>query len=124
LIILAGSTRPLEDLIIEQTRYLLSLNGSMGANEEAKLGEVESAVAKVKKLTPANSGSAELLFGAPPADWLVLRSHDPLAIAETLTLPLLILQGGRDYQVTEVDFNRWKSQFGKRSNVTFKLYPH
>ena len=64
-----------------------------------------------------------MLLHAPPAYWLDLRQHDPLTIAKELKQPLLILQGGRDYQVTEVDFNHWKEALVARSNVTFKLYP-
>lgn len=37
--------------------------------------------------------------------------------------PLLILQGGRDYQVTEADFDGWKKGLGSRADVTYKLYP-
>jgi alpha-beta hydrolase superfamily lysophospholipase len=41
----------------------------------------------------------------------------------TLKLPLLILQGGRDFQVTEADFDRWQKALGSHPGVTFKLYP-
>ena len=123
LIILAGATRPLEDLMVEQTRYLISLNGQPSAESRAKLDELLAEVAKVKKLTPADSFSTALLLHAPPAYWLDLREHDTLTIAKELKPPLLILQGGRDYQVTEVDFNCWKESLVARSNVTFKLYP-
>ena len=60
---------------------------------------------------------------APPQYWLDLREHDPLAAAKTLKQPLLILQGGRDYQVTEADFDGWKKALGSQPAVTFKLYP-
>lgn len=36
---------------------------------------------------------------------------------------MLILQGGRDYQVTEADFDGWKKGLGSRADVTYKLYP-
>ncbi len=123
LIILAGATRPLEDLMVEQTRYLISLKGPPSAEGRANLDELLAEVAKVKKLIPADAASTALLLHAPPAYWLDLRQHDPLTIAKELKQPLLILQGGRDYQVTEVDFNHWKEALVARSNVTFKLYP-
>ena len=123
IIIMAGATRPLEDLMVEQTRYLLSLNGKPSGEDQVKLNEILVAAAKVKRLTAADASSPALLFNAPPAYWLDLREHDTLAIVKGLKQPLLILQGGRDYQVTEVDFNRWKEALGARPNVTFKLYP-
>jgi fermentation-respiration switch protein FrsA (DUF1100 family) len=37
---------------------------------------------------------------------------------------MLILQGGRDYQVlAEKDFTGWQAALQGRSNVVFKLYP-
>lgn len=124
LIIMAGSTRPLEDLIVEQTRYLLSLKGDDSAEGLAKLAELQESRARVKKLSAADITSTNILMGAPPAYWLDLREHDTLAIAKALKQPLLILQGGRDYQVTEVDFERWKEALKGQPGVTFKLYPN
>jgi uncharacterized protein len=123
LVLLAGSTRPLEDLVIEQTRYLLSLQGKASSEAEAKLAEIETLMAKVKKLTAADAVSSERFLGACPAYWLDLRSYDQVATAKALTQPLLILQGARDYQVTEVDFDGWKKGLASRANVTCKLYP-
>jgi dienelactone hydrolase len=123
LILLAGSTRPFEEIIIEQTRYLISVNGAPSAEGEAYLAKVQSDVARLKKLTAADVSSPVVLFGAQPVYWLDLRSYDPLGVAKRLKQPLLILQGGRDYQVTQVDFNRWKEALGSQPNVTFKFYP-
>jgi dienelactone hydrolase len=121
LIIMAGATRPLEDLMVEQTRYLLSLNPS--AQAQATLNELLADVAKVKKLTAADASSSASILHAPPGYWLDLREHDPLTAARTLRQPLLILQGGRDYQVTDADFAGWKKALASRPSVTFKLYP-
>jgi hypothetical protein len=123
LIVLAAPTRPLEDLIAEQTRYLMTLNGTPSAEEKEKLDELLSEVAKIKKLTPEDASSSKMILGAPPKYWLDMREHDPLTAAETLSQPLLILQGGRDYQVTETDFSAWKKGLGSKANVTFKWYP-
>jgi hypothetical protein len=123
LIILAGATRPLEDLMIEQTRYLLSLDGKVSAQAQGKLDELLAETAKVKRLSATDAASSTLLLGAPPQYWLDLREHDPLAAARTLKQPLLILQGGRDYQVTELDFDGWRKALASRPNVAFKMYP-
>jgi dienelactone hydrolase len=124
LIILAGClARPLEDAWIEQGRYLFSLKEKPSAADEAWLADLESTMAKVKQLTAADASSPTLLKGVPPAYYLDLRQHDPLTIAKRLKQPLLILQGGRDYQTGQVDFERWKVVFRDQSNVTFKLYP-
>jgi hypothetical protein len=36
---------------------------------------------------------------------------------------MLILQGGRDYQVTKDDFENWKKALGDRKDVEFRFYP-
>jgi dienelactone hydrolase len=123
IVILAGSTRPLDTLIIEQTRYLTSLQGKPSPEAEAKLAETEALMAKVRKLTAADASSAEMIFGAGAAYWLALRSYDQVATAKALEQPILILQGARDYQVTEADLEGWKKGLGSRANVTYKLYP-
>lgn len=122
LIILAGSTRPIEDLVLEQTRYILSLDGELSADDKTKLAELHAQVDRVKNIT--NASPATPVLGAPPAYWLDLRQYNAPATAATLTQPIFIAQGGRDYQITQTDFNGWKNALNARSNVTFKLYPN
>ena len=64
-----------------------------------------------------------MLFNAYPHYWLALRGYNPPAVAATLHMPLLILQGERDYQVSMVDFANWKAALGGRKDVTLKSYP-
>ena len=123
LIIMAGATRPLEDLVVEQTRYLLSLKGEPSPAEQDQLRGLESAAARIKKLTSADGSSSTNLLGAPAGYWLDLRAYNPVQEAKALKQPLLILQGGRDYQVTQTDFNQWKEALGTSPTVAFELYP-
>jgi alpha-beta hydrolase superfamily lysophospholipase len=123
LILLAGATRPLEDLMLEQTRYILSLDGKMSAEAETKLAQLERDVAKVKRLNEHDAAQGTHVLGAPAKYWLDLREYDPAATARRLKLPMLILQGQRDYQVGLADFENWKKALGASANVTFKLYP-
>ena len=109
--------------MLEQTRYILSLEGKPSAEAEAKLAEMEAGVKKVKSLTPTNAADATLVLGAPAKYWLDLRSYNPPTTIRGLKLPMLILQGQRDYQVTLADFNGWKNALSSSTNVTFKLYP-
>ncbi len=117
LIILAGPTRHLEDLILNQSRYLATLSD---LNQSAQLAELERQVMKVKTLT---MNDTEFVFGAPKAYWVDLSTYDPVETAELLDVPMLILQGERDYQVTMIDFARWNNTFSKNPLVTLKTYP-
>ncbi len=122
-IIMAGTTRPIEDLIVEQMTYIYSLDGQMTPEKQAKLDEFKAQAAKVKALKPTDASSDEFLLGVAPKYWLDLRGYDPAAAARRLRQPMLILQGGRDYQVTLTDFDNWKKVLSGRSNIEFKLYP-
>jgi dienelactone hydrolase len=123
-IILAGLTRPLEDTILRQMNYLYGLGGGAVTDEDKKrLDGIKDAVAKVKALTDADRSSTAKLLGAMPAYWLDLRGYNPPELARSVSKPLLILQGSRDYQVTMEDFENWKAALGSRRDVEFKLYP-
>lgn len=122
-IVLAGSTRPLEDMILEQMRYIFSLDGKLSDEEKAQLDEIKRQGEQIKNLKPSDAQSAKLLLGAPASYWLDLRGYDPTQAAKLLKRPMLILQGERDYQVTMEDFARWKAALGSQPNVTFKSYP-
>lgn len=120
LILLAGPSRPLEDLIVEQFLYLAELG-------EVPLRAVEAIkeqVARVKdpKLSP-DTPAADLPLGLPASYWLSLRECEPTRIALKLSMPMLLLQGERDYQVTMADFAGWKKLLAERKNAELKSYP-
>jgi dienelactone hydrolase len=125
-IAMAGITRPLEDVVLEQVEYLIPLQS--GQSEEArkegqkKLEEIRRDVAALKALKPGQEDGPTLL-GMPPHYLLALRGYDPAAVAASLHVPLLILQGERDYQVSMVDFAGWKAALGGRKDVELKSYP-
>jgi dienelactone hydrolase len=122
-IIMAGTTRPLEDVILEQSNYIFSLDGQISDDEKKQLEELKAQIAKVKDPNLSKSdSSATLPLGLPASYWLDLRGYNPAETAKELKQPMLILQGGRDYQVTTVDFDNWKKALSSRKNVTFKFY--
>jgi len=123
MILLAGNTRPLEDLVLEQMTYILSLDG-LSAEDSASLENIRRKTALVKsKSLRADTPRRELPLQLNASYWLDLRNYDPVATAEKLNKPMLIMQGGRDYQVTKEDFEGWKKGLENRENVTFRFYP-
>lgn len=122
---LAGSTRPLEDIILDQVQYVMSLSGKeASAKEQKQLKELEQQVAKAKSPTLSEkTPRSELPLGIPARYWLDLRDYDPAKAAADLHKPMLFLQGERDYQVTMEDFAGWKRAVGSRKDVRFIAYP-
>jgi uncharacterized protein len=123
IILLAANARPLEDLIVDQTNYILSLDSLTGAEKE-QLHILEMQVAKVKSNTlTIQTVASELPLGVHANYWMVLNKYHPLETVKKLKSRILILQGERDYQVTMIDYALWKKELSDNKNASFKSYP-
>jgi uncharacterized protein len=124
LIVMAGTTRPFEDVLLEQIMYVASLGGPMTDETKKEVDNYKQQIAIVKSLTPSTKSSASsLIIGVPASYWLDIRGYVPAEMAKSLKQSMLILQGARDYQSTTADFKIWKDALGSRTDVTLKLYP-
>ncbi|MDI6779562.1 MAG: DUF3887 domain-containing protein [Bacteroidota bacterium] len=122
IIMLAAPARRLEDLVIEQIEYIYSLKTDLTDDERKFLTEIKLKVDSLKNKTlPPTSN----LIGGPASYFYDLAKINQDETARNISIPMLFLQGGRDYQVTELhDFIVWEEQLENKSNVTFKLFPH
>ena len=123
IIMLAAPARKLLAVIREQTReqgQRLGLpKGQTQASEKVLVAEQKL----LDKADPKHSPEGSF-GGAPQSWWLSLHDYDQVATAKTLSMPILILQGGGDFQVSpKNDFDAWKRALAGRPNVTFHLYP-
>ena len=50
-------------------------------------------------------------------------AYNSVETAKKLKLPILILQGERDYQVTMEDYGNWRMGLIRNKNAQFKSYP-
>ncbi len=119
LIVLAGLMRKLSDTILEQSKYLASLDGS---NNEKKAEQINAIAQQVKRIQDLDFREGEIILGAGKAYWQDLNAYDTVITAKSLTIPMLILQGERDYQVTMEDFTGWANGLKGMNNVTLKSY--
>ncbi len=121
LILLAAPSRPLLDILIEQNRRLAILNdGTVSDSENSaiqRLVDSVSAVRNGRKMTAAQSP-----MGLAPTYWRSVEAVDAVAEAKAIAQPILILQGARDIQVVDADWQGWKAAFHDTPRVTFKLY--
>ncbi|HXP50595.1 MAG TPA: dienelactone hydrolase family protein, partial [Bacteroidia bacterium] len=70
-----------------------------------------------------NTPDSLLPYGVAAPYWIDINHYNQIKMAQELTMPVLLMQGERDYQVTMVDYNLWKEKLGSKKNVTFKSYP-
>ena len=85
--------------MIEQVEYMASIAPDPAGQQMTIATIRQQAARMMDPALPLNTPASELL-GAPAAYWKDLNAYKPVAVAATLTVPLLVLQGERDYQVT------------------------
>jgi dienelactone hydrolase len=118
IIAMAGCSRPLVDVVEDQFEYLFAVDGTITREERAQLDQAKADLAKVR----AGNTEGKPILGLPRKYLAMMNNYDPVAAAKTLDLPILIVQGGRDYQVTMKDWRAWRSGLDGRTNVRFKAF--
>ncbi|MGA7623293.1 MAG: alpha/beta fold hydrolase [Candidatus Acidiferrales bacterium] len=121
---LGANTRPIEQVALDQIHYLASANGKPSEDEQKRITAVEESVKQIES-PDLKADDTVPFIGATTygAYWLDLRQYDPLKTAEKLKIPISIMQGGRDYQVTPANFEAWSAPLAKRNNVTLRIFP-
>lgn len=125
-VILAGSTRSLEDSMLAQLTYFATLQPN-----EPKLKQAVDDAKRFKTtvesptLKPTDPVAVPLVQQSiPGAYFLDVRGYHPEQVAAQLAIPILVLQGESDYQVTLADdFPAWKKSLASKKNVTLRTYP-
>jgi dienelactone hydrolase len=120
ILLLAASCRPVQETLREQLSHVKSVD-PIQAEEVGKLQkELESAFSRIKAGTARDD---EIVMGAPVSYWKSWLNVDPARLVGSLKgLPVLVLQGGRDYQSTDVDFEGFRTALRGRPNTAFHLY--
>jgi uncharacterized protein len=103
----------------------LSAGGTPSPADQKQLAAVEESARKIESPDLKPGDTIAVPGGVMPASyWLDLRNYHPLAVAGELKIPMLILQGGRDFQVpSATNFAQWQESLAGHKNVTLKLYP-
>ena len=121
LAMLAAPARPLLDLLLEQNRYLVGLDGTVDPAEQAHLTRLQAQVDAVR-----GDGAVALAdspMGLPANYWRTFETVDPVADARATDVPLLLLQGGRDIQVVDADWRLWQAAFANDPRASLHHYP-
>jgi dipeptidyl aminopeptidase/acylaminoacyl peptidase len=105
-VIMAGSPRSLLDIIYDQNMYFISLADE--SERDALTRQVED---------------AKPYFGLPQGYIDEMDAHPVSGYLAATDKPYLILQGGKDFQVSpEKDFGAYKQLVGDKDNFEFRLY--
>ena len=124
IVIMAGATTStFADIIERQIAYLAALPPADTAGLGAMRQFLGPAVPALRKLTAADTATAMMISLAPASYWYSLMSYDMAAASREVRVPMLVLQGGRDYQMTVADLEAWKAAVGPKGGVTVRIYP-
>ncbi|MEP6906830.1 MAG: alpha/beta fold hydrolase, partial [Pseudoxanthomonas sp.] len=121
LVMLAAPARSLLSILPEQNRYLLNADGHIDAQEQQFLQDLQQKIARVRSTVEVADKDTPL--GLPAHYWRAFEQVDPINDAAELAVPMLFLQGGRDFQVIDTDWQLWRKAFASAPRATFKHYP-
>ncbi|GAB4531443.1 MAG: hypothetical protein OHK0046_52230 [Anaerolineae bacterium] len=127
-VILAGNAQYFGELLLEQATYLNEFwsNEEDSPNRAAALQQLAQTEALAEDLLAAREGGelSDIFADETQATyWGSYVDYDQTAVAQGLELPMLILQGERDYQVTMEEYTLWQAALEGQDNVTFMSYP-
>ncbi|HEX5662085.1 MAG TPA: alpha/beta fold hydrolase [Xanthomonadaceae bacterium] len=121
LVLFAAPARPLLDILIEQNVRMAVLGD--GKTSDAERAAIERLKLQVQTARKDGDAAADALpMGLPASYWRSTDAVDPVVEAREAKLPMLVLQGARDIQVVDADWQRWRAGFHDDPKVAFKLY--
>ena len=128
IIIMAGSPRKLEELMMDQNEDVLnSLNWMLRLIAKKQIAKLTSKFHLIYSLTDDEAKST-LVLGKYVRAFYFKEMGEHQAIQYLLSephKPVLIMQGGKDFQVSvQKDFNAYQTLLSEIPNITYKLYPN
>ena len=124
LILLAGSPRKLEDILLYQTRETLSLSGKLVRFIlEKQIKTLEATFQGLYNLTDEEAKAKKIGGGTTAYYFKEMGEHSVEGYLAQLTKPILVMQGSKDFQVkADVDFVMYQELLADHPDASFRLY--
>ena len=124
LIMMAGTLRTLEEVLIEQTdRALASMNKLLKFITGKQMKKIMNAFDGMYEKTDEEAKRMKIGNGTTLYYFKEMGEHRASDYLNNTDKPMLIMQGEKDFQVkAETDFAGYQNLLKNRKNVTFKLY--
>jgi dienelactone hydrolase len=117
-----GPARPISEAIVDQTRHLATLDGTVTDAERQRIEQVERMAEKIRTL---DIGDDEVVNGFGGDEFYrTLQEYDHTAAVREVSVPRYVAQGGQDWQVTvEEDLPIWREALEGEESATIEVYP-
>lgn len=121
LVLMAPGVRPIDEMLIDQLSFGAKLMGRDKAEIDEQSKQLADQFALVKD--PKAKTDPKIL-GVPATYWREVLALDVPAAVKKSALPVLVLQGDKDYQVRkDLDFERLRTSVGDTGGrVTFRSF--
>lgn len=128
IISMAGSLRPLWEIVYDQNQEAVAAAeaGELTEEEQAQLAEaaeqVETDTQILRKKLDSQPDDG-MLLGIPVLYWKSNKEYCGMNFIAQVEMPVLVLQGDADFQVyPEKDYVLWQETLADRENAVFHLY--
>ncbi|MFH1419824.1 MAG: alpha/beta fold hydrolase [Planctomycetota bacterium] len=121
IVLMAATPRDLLEVALEQMTYIAALPGPGQHANEKELKKVRDSIAKLKSgVSPADVK----VFGTPATYWNEVSDHGRKSLKQLpeLSCRVLVIGGGRDYQVTRKDFDLYQEALKDHEDAVLKWY--
>ena len=124
LILMAGSPRKLEEIILDQNEAALrSTKGFVNWIVKKQVAKFAAMFDGMYELSDEEAKKKKMGGGTTLYYFKEMGEHPASQYLTATEKPILIMQGEKDFQATaEKDFAAYKQLLAGRSNVTFRLY--
>lgn len=124
LIIMAGTPRKLEDVMLEQNEDVLSsTKGLVNWIVRKQVAKLSGLFSGLYELSDEEAKKKKVMGGTSLYYFKEMGEHSVADYLATTKKPMLIVQGEKDFQVSvEKDFNEYKRLLNDKTNVEFRLY--
>jgi len=115
-ILMAAAARQLDELVYEQVAFQ---SKSSGQDQASIAKETENLKKTFARIRSGEAPDSERFMNAPAFYWRDLLKRDTVAGLKRLTQPVLVLQGGKDVQVSRTDYDLIVQALGGKAEAHF-----
>lgn len=120
IMMLGANAVTIQDMMAEQYDYLMTVTPDKTEEYLENKRKLQNTMpGKIKWYNLHDS----MPYGIQATYFVWLNEYKHVEIAKKLKKPVLVMQFGRDYQVTNRNYELWQKIFKKNKQATFKHYP-